>query len=437
MNMYKNRFFLIVLTIIAVTFGMQSCSDEGTDWSKVVGGIQLIAPDNTILLIGDELQLAAEVFPVSAADKSVEWKSDNTSVATVDAGSGLVKAVSEGKANISVASKEKSEVTKSCEVTVLKSLVVSFNELDLNALYRIPTGAVRTLRATVSPASITQEVVWSSSNENVVTVENGEITAIGAGTATVTAASVVNEDQKVECTVSVVASSLPMHEWLSGLWAFDDESNSCKATLGHDLERQERGFFPVENDYAFADGPTAGDKAVIVPHNHYYICNHGIVPAGGTTASGDPAVRVNEYSLLVDFMVTYIGHYYSFLQTNLANNDDGEYFINRTGLIGISGYRTSVSVELNKWHRCIITFKGGEQWRVYLDGVLLFDAAPVNDGKMGMDGLFSLDAAGTLLFGDENGEDNDLHVAAAAFYSKALSAEEVVSLGLTSNTPMK
>lgn len=51
----------------------------------------------------------------------------------------------------------------------------------------LKTGEVDTLTATVSPDNATdKELVWESSNEDVVTVDNGEVTAVGKGNATIT-----------------------------------------------------------------------------------------------------------------------------------------------------------------------------------------------------------------------------------------------------------
>ena len=75
-------------------------------------------------------------------------------------------------------------------------------ELALNA------GGKKQLSATIAPADATNKnVTWSSSNSSVVTVANGLITAVGAGTATIT---VTTKDGNftAECKVTVSAASI-------------------------------------------------------------------------------------------------------------------------------------------------------------------------------------------------------------------------------------
>ena len=50
----------------------------------------------------------------------------------------------------------------------------------------LEVGATRNLTASVEPSTAKQDVSWSSSDEGIATVSNGTITAIAAGTATIT-----------------------------------------------------------------------------------------------------------------------------------------------------------------------------------------------------------------------------------------------------------
>ena len=67
-----------------------------------------------------------------------------------------------------------------------------------------------TLTATVEPTDATNPTVtWSSSNDNVVTVADGKVTAVAAGSATITAISVDDPDITATCEVTVKEASDP------------------------------------------------------------------------------------------------------------------------------------------------------------------------------------------------------------------------------------
>lgn len=70
----------------------------------------------TSLVVGANETLTATVAPTNATDKTVTYKSSDTSVATVDT-AGKVSAVKEGKADITVTTTTASKTAK-CTVTV-------------------------------------------------------------------------------------------------------------------------------------------------------------------------------------------------------------------------------------------------------------------------------------------------------------------------------
>ncbi|MDR2764159.1 MAG: hypothetical protein LBB90_03920, partial [Tannerella sp.] len=209
---------------------------------------------------------------------------------------------------------------------------------------------------------------------------------------------------------------------LVGKWLFEDPERPGVAEVGNEL-------IQVGSAIWGADGPSADNKAVSIGKGSHFLAKHGIA-VSGETAAGDPATKVNEYTLLIDFKVAETGRYYAFMQTDLTNGSDGEIFINGDGKIGISGgYYSPAVVQPETWYRWVLTVKCGEVWKQYLDGTLLYEAAADHDGKMNVDDRFALDPAGVLLFGDEDGEDNEIFVAATALWNKALSAGEVAALG--------
>lgn len=124
-----------------------------------------------------------------SSGKSPVWKSNRTSVATVDA-TGTVTAIKHGTAIITATV---DGVSKTCEITV-KQPVVTLNDVDLI----VTQGDTITLTATVSSGN---EPVWSSSNTSIASVSNGTITAIAKGTAYIYASE---DGIKARCKVKVV-----------------------------------------------------------------------------------------------------------------------------------------------------------------------------------------------------------------------------------------
>lgn len=72
-------------------------------------------------------------------------------------------------------------------------------KLDRDTL-TIARGETATLTATVEPADTTDKVVWSSKDDNIATVENGVVTAVGQGETTITATC---GNQTASCKVIV------------------------------------------------------------------------------------------------------------------------------------------------------------------------------------------------------------------------------------------
>lgn len=64
----------------------------------------------------------------------------------------------------------------------------------------LEVGGTRDLKATVEPSTAKQDVSWSSDSEDVATVENGKVTAIAEGEATIT---VTAEGKTDTATVNV------------------------------------------------------------------------------------------------------------------------------------------------------------------------------------------------------------------------------------------
>ena len=173
-----------------------------------VTGVSL-SPKTLSLNPGKGGTLTATITPSNATNQNVTWKSSDTKVATVD--NGLVTAVAEGTATITVTTADGGK-TATCEVTVTqpaKTPVTSVT-LDKTSL-TLDVGGSFTLTATVKPDNATNKAVkWSSSNENVATVDqNGNVKAVGAGTATITAAASDGSGKTATCEVTVNGGAIP------------------------------------------------------------------------------------------------------------------------------------------------------------------------------------------------------------------------------------
>lgn len=190
--MKRILFFAVVLTMMLIT----ACEPEDVS----VSGVSLDVSE-LVLKTGRDTVLTATVTPKNATDKSVIWYSDNVKVATVNDGS--VKALEEGAARIYVETVD-GAFTASCLVKVIPSYIaVGSVSLDKDSI-ELLIGQTDTLTATVLPQTATNKsITWESSNTNVVTVQNGIITATGLGDALVTVTT-ADGGLTAQCAVSVV-----------------------------------------------------------------------------------------------------------------------------------------------------------------------------------------------------------------------------------------
>ncbi|MBQ8939790.1 MAG: Ig domain-containing protein [Paludibacteraceae bacterium] len=161
----------------------------------------------TSIEAGQSEQLTATVSPAGADDPSVTWSSDNTSVATVDQ-NGNVSALAPGTATITVTTTDGNK-TATCTVTVTAPPApIDVQSISMKSTATIGIGASETLTVTYDPvdANTGKALTWSSSDNSVATVdENGKVTGVAAGTATITATTANNKTATCTVTVQAVA----------------------------------------------------------------------------------------------------------------------------------------------------------------------------------------------------------------------------------------
>ena len=183
------------------------------------------------LEVDDNETLTVTVTPSDASNKKVNWKSSNTSVATVSS-TGVVTAKAVGTANITATTTDGTSLSATCKVTVEPTLVTS---LSLNkSVATLKTNETITLIANVFPtAAQNRTVTWSSSDTSVATVSSeGVVTALKVGTATITATTTDGSNLTATCKVTVVetpATGISLNKTTASLKA--NETVTLTATV--------------------------------------------------------------------------------------------------------------------------------------------------------------------------------------------------------------
>jgi predicted outer membrane repeat protein len=161
--------------------------------------LQLDEEEGFWITEGESADLTVAVEPGNATNTAVQWMSSDTSVVTVDE-AGRVTGVAGGSATIIVTTVSGGK-TDTCAITVkprVTSVVLDQTHLVLG------TGVTADLTATVLPVdAANQSVTWESSDNNVATVdENGRVTGVAMGSATITVTT-ADGDKTATCTVDV------------------------------------------------------------------------------------------------------------------------------------------------------------------------------------------------------------------------------------------
>ena len=184
--------------VVAVSAGEADITASVTD-SKMsavckvtvkVAAKDITVPDNLDVKLndGNETTVEATVSPADATDVKVSYASTDEAVATVDK-DGRVQVLQPGECDIVTTLTQEGK-----KVVEKKTHIKAFYEVEGITLDKtegiLTAGNTVTLNATVLPEEIADEtiVTWTSSDEKVATVdENGKVTAIAAGEATITA----------------------------------------------------------------------------------------------------------------------------------------------------------------------------------------------------------------------------------------------------------
>ncbi|MCQ2797943.1 MAG: Ig-like domain-containing protein [Bacilli bacterium] len=160
-----------------------------------------VRPAITVTLNGEPKAIvtktmAFELLVTSADDPSVTYETSDESIATIDE-NGTISGIMAGVATITATSVE--DPTKSCSVTLNV-----YDGVELTVEKSIIRATKVTTWSAKSNVTEDDSIVWSSSDENVATVdENGNITGVSDGVATITATSLIDDTLSASSTIEV------------------------------------------------------------------------------------------------------------------------------------------------------------------------------------------------------------------------------------------
>ena len=174
----------------------------------------------TFTALNQTFSLSATVTPENAEEKAVGWNSINTSAVTVDE-NGKITAVGKGSSVVFCFLKSNGEVFAKCSVTVQipetkpepepkptepEVVKVLWIYLDCEGL-KLEEGDSSKISATVGPSFATNtSVKWVSSSPDVATGDdNGNVTALKAGSTDIICSAVDGSGVSATCPVKVTA----------------------------------------------------------------------------------------------------------------------------------------------------------------------------------------------------------------------------------------
>jgi len=115
------------------------------------------------------------------------------------------EAYNEGTVKITFVSRYDHSIKAECTLTIESVHVTSVTLDKTSAEMTLGSNEPLYLNATIAPADATdQSLIWTSSDDSVVSVSYGYVYANGVGTAKITCSSQSNPEAKAECTITVV-----------------------------------------------------------------------------------------------------------------------------------------------------------------------------------------------------------------------------------------
>ena len=160
----------------------------------------VISADALMLARGETARLTAAILPENATLSGIRWSSSDSSVVAVSA-DGEVRALAAGTAQVQAVTAN--GLTDVCTVTVSGDILVDTLILDADAVTLTETMQHQMVWSILPENASLTTLSWTSADESVCTVdENGLVTALNAGSTTLTATA--PGGVSASCTVTVL-----------------------------------------------------------------------------------------------------------------------------------------------------------------------------------------------------------------------------------------
>lgn len=164
---------------------------------NVIWATSVTFPNNTVTVaVGKTFKMNPLIKPANCND-DLTFYSYNSNIAGVNGDTGVITGCSVGETTVGVTTS--SGLNAEMKVIVVEAEVPT-TDITIPDTFSIKVGAVKALSFSRTPENATDNITWTSSNEDVVKVSGGNLTAVAEGTATIT---VTSGNITKTCTVTV------------------------------------------------------------------------------------------------------------------------------------------------------------------------------------------------------------------------------------------
>lgn len=228
---------------------------------------------------GGNQTLVAIVSPDNATNKEVTWESSDSSIASVGT-NGMVNALKAGTVKITATAKDGSNVKGEIDITV-NATNVAVTTVSFAVPDKMYVGNTAQLSVTVLPTNASvKTVTWKAEPTSVATIDSkGLVTAVAAGTVTITATA--NDGSNVSCekTITIAEFVKPDYTAVNPEWEFEELGStvtlfgkeyefgySAYASLDEAINAATKGTYVAPGEYPDDANITATDFELIGPN---------------------------------------------------------------------------------------------------------------------------------------------------------------------------